>query len=386
MCNLNKTGYLTGSFIAHFRVFCYNVGMKRIPPHKFKSGAIRFMGKKNTTFADIAEYTNFSKTTISRYFNNPDSLTLENQEKIRDALVKLDYKKNNISRILANGQTEFVGILIPDLRNSYYSEILREILKSYATYGYKFLVFNGNDEKEVERQYLNELMSYKIEGLLVMSHTLSSQELAALNIPIVSIEREDEFISSVNCDNYMGAVQAVSLLASHSCDVFIHINTPTAKTRPSYQRINGFRDFCEEHQLLYQIMIHDNSVGTNEQKNDLQNILNQVETKFPEKRKGLFFSNDHDANEFLKLLIRKYKTLPPDYRIVGYDGAPISENAVYSISTVGQQIEEIVAETMRLLALQIDERKKRKPLPLSLVHKIITPVLYRRETTELEAD
>ena len=44
------------------------------------------MSKKQVTFADIAEYTNFSKTTISRYFNHPDSLTLENQEKISQAL------------------------------------------------------------------------------------------------------------------------------------------------------------------------------------------------------------------------------------------------------------------------------------------------------------
>ena len=43
------------------------------------------MAKKQVTFADIAEYTHFSKTTISRYFNHPDSLTLENQEKISQA-------------------------------------------------------------------------------------------------------------------------------------------------------------------------------------------------------------------------------------------------------------------------------------------------------------
>ena len=49
------------------------------------------MGKKKVTFADIAKYTNFSKTTISRYFNNPDSLTLENQEKIAKALDCLLY-------------------------------------------------------------------------------------------------------------------------------------------------------------------------------------------------------------------------------------------------------------------------------------------------------
>ena len=47
------------------------------------------MGKKQVTFADIAEYTHFSKTTISRYFNHPDSLTLENQEKISRALDEL---------------------------------------------------------------------------------------------------------------------------------------------------------------------------------------------------------------------------------------------------------------------------------------------------------
>ena len=53
------------------------------------------MAKKKVTFADIAAYTNFSKTTISRYFNNPDSLTLENQEKIAAALEELGYQKTN---------------------------------------------------------------------------------------------------------------------------------------------------------------------------------------------------------------------------------------------------------------------------------------------------
>ena len=54
------------------------------------------MGKKKVTFADIAKYTNFSKTTISRYFNSPDSLTLENQEKIAKALDDLGYQENKL--------------------------------------------------------------------------------------------------------------------------------------------------------------------------------------------------------------------------------------------------------------------------------------------------
>ena len=59
------------------------------------------MKQKKVTFADIAAYTGFSKTTISRYFNNPDSLTLENQEKITHALDVLGYQENKLAKVLA---------------------------------------------------------------------------------------------------------------------------------------------------------------------------------------------------------------------------------------------------------------------------------------------
>ena len=65
------------------------------------------MSKKQVTFADIAAYTHFSKTTISRYFNHPDSLTLENQEKISQALDTLGYKKINLRKFW---QTEKVNL------------------------------------------------------------------------------------------------------------------------------------------------------------------------------------------------------------------------------------------------------------------------------------
>ena len=183
--------------------------------------------KKNVTFNDIAQYTHFSKTTISRYFNNPDSLTPENQQIISDALDKLNYKENKVAKILANGQTEFVGVLIPSLSMNYYSEMLNQILASYKKYGYKFLVFAGNGHDETERRYIQELMSYKIEGLIVLSHTLSSRELSDLQIPVVTIEREDQFVCSVNTDNYLGAHEATSLLIHNHCDVLIHLNSPT---------------------------------------------------------------------------------------------------------------------------------------------------------------
>ena len=77
------------------------------------------MSKKNVTFADIAKYTGFSKTTISRYFSNPDSITLENQDKIAHALKTLNYKENKLARVMANGKTEIIGVIIPNLYMHY---------------------------------------------------------------------------------------------------------------------------------------------------------------------------------------------------------------------------------------------------------------------------
>ncbi len=167
--------------------------------------------KKKVTFDDIAKYTHFSKTTISRYFNHPDSLTLENQKIISDALEKLNYQENKVARILASGKTEFIGLLIPDLYHHYYAEVLNQILSTYETFGYKFLVFTGNANEEIERRYIQELLAYQIEGMIILSHTIPSRELAQLPIPIVTIEREDQFVSSINTDNYMGGYQAASL-------------------------------------------------------------------------------------------------------------------------------------------------------------------------------
>lgn len=339
--------------------------------------------QKNVTFDDIAKYTGFSKTTVSRYFNNPDSLTLKNQEIISRALADLNYKENKVARILANGKTEFIGIIIPNLMNHYYSEMLNQILLTYEQFGYKFLVFIGNEDEASERKYIQELLAYNIEGLIVLSFTIPSKELAALQIPIVTIEREDQHVCSINTDNYMGGVQATSLLAKHNCDILIHINSPTAPEIPAYGRIKGFLDVCEEkhlnHRIIYKVLGNSYEL----MRKNLNEILEDLEITYSGQKKGIFISSDTHANVFLNLLIQKYGTLPEDYLIVGFDNSPISREAAIPISTVGQQIDKIAFEAVNLLVEQMNERKKRKPVLLKEpIHKVITPILIRRDTTE----
>lgn len=386
----HKTGYVTDYLLSRFPFFDI---LKMILPAAnptapaemiySKRGYTGMTQKKNVTFDDIAKYTNFSKTTISRYFNNPDSLTLKNQEIIAQALVDLDYKENKVARILANGKTEFIGIIIPNLLLHYYSEMLNQILSTYEKFGYKFLVFAGNDQEETERQYIQELLAYKIEGLIILSHTVPSDELAGLPIPIVAIEREDKHICSVNTDNYDGGQQAAGLLHKHNCDVYLHINSPSSPDVPAYGRVQGFLDYCKEHHLNHKLILQEMGSTHESIQMHLTEALEDITENYSGLKKGIFISNDTQANVLLNLLYRKYGRLPEDFLLTGFDNSPISREAVIPISTVGQQINKLAYEAVSLLVEQMNERKKRKPAPLKEpVHKIIPVVLYERETTK----
>ncbi len=94
-------------------------------------------------------------------------------------------------------------------------------------------------------------------------------------------------------------------------------------------------------------------------------------------------STDTHANSILNIIFREYGALSDEYRIIGFDDSPIAAQAILPISTIGQQIDKIAYEAMELLVAQMNERKKRRPEPQTeLIHKKITPILIRRETTQ----
>lgn len=335
--------------------------------------------KKNVTFSDIAKYTNFSKTTISRYFNSPESLTEDSIKKIEKALVELNYTENKVARSLANGRTEIIGIIIPNLFLHYYSQVLNYLIQTYSKYNYKFIVFLGDSNPDEELKYINELMSYKIEGLIMLSHSVSSLTLKELNIPIVAIEREDEFISSVNSDNYGGSVKATDLLIKNNCDILIHINSDVNKNIPSYKRIEAFKETCEKNNKNYKFYFSDIGNSFDESYNKLYEIYNDIEKKYPNEKKGIFLSNDTHANIFLNILIKNKKSIPNEYELIGFDNSPISREAIMSITTVGQNIEKISDYAMKSILRQINSKKNNKSFLME--HNIVDTDLIIRETT-----
>ncbi len=136
-------------------------------------------------------------------------------------------------------------------------------------------------------------MSYQIEGLIVLSHTLSSEKLASYQIPVIAIEREAEHICSVTTDNYMGALQAASLLIRDHCDVLIHINADVSKIIPAYNRIRAFEDICKEHHVPYELNLNVCGDSYQELFSQMKIIFADIDEKYPGQKKGVLSCERH---------------------------------------------------------------------------------------------
>ncbi|MBR4446541.1 MAG: LacI family DNA-binding transcriptional regulator [Solobacterium sp.] len=338
---------------------------------------------KKITFADIAKKTGYSKATISRYFNHASALSAETQAVIEQAIQELGYRENKLARVLANGRTEIIGVVVPSLYMHYYADLLEKILLAGEEHGYKFIVFSSQEDRETEHTYLSELMAYKVEGLIMVSHVTPSVELAKLGIPVVTIEREDKYVNSVNANNYQGGLAASQHLAETGCEVLIHINGDLSTASPAFGRIRGFRETVQKTGLASREYLQRLGNTYEEIRDGMSAILKDMEERFPHKCKGIFVSNDTAAGILLNLIVQKYGCFPDEFKLVGFDDSPISREAIVPFTTIRQDTRLIAEDAMEMLIRRIEERKEHVPeISKTLVHHVIDTELIIRDTTK----
>lgn len=331
------------------------------------------MPDNKVTFSDIAKYTGFSKTTISRYFNNPDSVSFENQIKIEQALKKFNYKKNKIAKILASGQSECIGLIVPNLSHEYYSSILNQLLSAKQNNDYKFIVFSSQNDIETERKYLQELLEYKVDGLILLSPLIHSKELSTLNIPIVGIERENQYIHSVLSDNYFGANTATQQLIKNNCDILFFIGEDLSVTEPLHKRLEGFCDTCEKYKKTNHLYIHPSVDSYAKLYPYISEIYNILEKDFSSEKLGIFLGNETQSRIFLDITFRKYGTLPNRYHIIGYDYSPLSREVMIPISTISLKADVMAQTAMNILISKINANKNsQQNLSKEFIHAVIS--------------
>lgn len=287
---------------------------------------------------DIADRSGVSLTTVSRYFNHPELLSQETQDKIKSAINELNYQQDNLARILVTGESNLVGVIFPHLHLSFYTELLNQLVEYGKEKGYNLIVYTSNNSAEEEMQLIQNLISYRIKGLILLSHLLSAQDIENLPVPVISIERAGGNFKQINNDNFTGGKLAANLLMQNGCKVFIHINNDFRENWPSFKRILGFE--YEVRNLCYERFIEKDFSDTYMPKaaESMEKLVQHIISKYPEQKIGVFCSNDDIASLFEKQCIKMGIDIPNKVELIGYDNSPISNYAIYPITSIDQNI------------------------------------------------
>ncbi|WP_313466816.1 LacI family DNA-binding transcriptional regulator [Carnobacterium sp.] len=287
---------------------------------------------------EIAEKSGVSLTTVSRYFNKPDLLSKKTKEKIQNAIQELNYNQDNVARILATGKSNLVGIIFPQLHLSFYTELLNQLIKYGGEKDYSFIVYTSRDTKEEELSMIDMLKSYRVKSIILLSHILSPKDIEELDVPIISIERTGGNYCQINSDNYTGGKLAAEKLIKDGCEALIHINNGYYENWPSFKRIIGF-EFSVKNMPNETIISEDLTDPYSEiASNAMSSIVDTLLKKYPDKKLGIFCSNDDIANMLQRDFIRKGIKMPEDAEIIGYDNSPVSDHAIYPITSIDQNI------------------------------------------------
>lgn len=174
------------------------------------------------TIYDVAKRANVSPATVSNAFNKPHLIKPDTHARILQAARELDYRPNLFAKALAGGQTQMVGLLVPDIRYPYTATLARGIEDVLTAEGYMAIITSTDGRPEKEQTLLRQLLQRGVDGFILTPaqfgladetlHLL--QRLVARDIPVVVAGEEvpDERIGYVAFRSQAGTRAAVDYL------------------------------------------------------------------------------------------------------------------------------------------------------------------------------
>jgi LacI family kdg operon repressor len=205
------------------------------------------------TIADVAEKAGVSKATVSRFLNRRDELlTPEIATRVETAIAALGFAPNPMAQALKRGRSRLIGLVVADVTNPFSVAVLRGAEKACQQAGYLLMLFNLGDDGERERDAIQALASYQVEGLIL--NTLGRDEGAAAAVarqgrPVVLVDRRHGNMQAdfVSLDN-AGAVRlAAGHLVESGWDDLLFVSEPWSDVSSRQEREAAFRAFVAEH-------------------------------------------------------------------------------------------------------------------------------------------
>ena len=177
--------------------------------------------RRHVTIRDVAKAAGASVATISAMLNNSDYVSAEMRARIAGAIEELGYRPNDLARGLRLQKTHSIAIVVPDLSNNFYIELVRGAKDYAASANYTVLIGDSRENWEEERNYLDSFHRRRVDGVLrVPSIGAPGGKLKSVlgNLPVVYADRyplsRDPYVGRVGVDNTKAADSATRYLLS----------------------------------------------------------------------------------------------------------------------------------------------------------------------------
>jgi LacI family transcriptional regulator len=202
--------------------------------------------KRHVTIREVAKAAGASVSTISAALNNSDYVSARMRSRIDEAIKTLRYSPNDLARSLRLQKTHTIAIVVPDLSNNFYIELVRGAKDYSASANYTVLIGDSRESCEEERNYLDSFDRRRVDGIVRVPPINSEAAKGRMflgNLPVVYADRHplehDPYVGRVGVDNNRAAESATRYLLSLG-HRDIGIITGDASSGTSLERLQGF--------------------------------------------------------------------------------------------------------------------------------------------------
>jgi LacI family transcriptional regulator len=321
---------------------------------------------------DIAEITGFSITTVSRVLNGKGEkyrISKATQEKIKSVAEEMDYVPNEFARNLRIGKSKTIALIVPSLKNPFFSEIASVVNTEVRKYGYITLIGDSDDQIENEKTELSHLTSRSLDGMIVVpcgdewDHLVKVQESG---LPLICIDRyfEDYSLSYVSSDNYEGAYSATKYLIEQGHTDIACIQG-VRHSMPNIQRVKGFTDAMKDAKIDAYTVTGD---AFSEQNGYLETKLLLSRGKRPS---AIFAFSNMIAMGCLKAIKEENVRIPETISLITFDDNPYLNYIDPPLTCISQPVEDICKIAVKILFSHIlDDDKTPKHVLLKCTLKV----------------
>ncbi|MBN1466131.1 LacI family DNA-binding transcriptional regulator [candidate division KSB1 bacterium] len=326
------------------------------------------------TLKDVAFLAQVHPSTVSRVLRCSENLPIsaETRQRIMAAAIELDYHPDQRARALRLGKSNTIGLIIPDISNPFFADIAQSIEQECHKAGYMLMVCVSNEDQEKEINFVNNLTSRGIDGLIIAPVQDSYAHLVRLkkkNYPFVLIDRcfEEFETNAVISDNEASAFDAMEHLVKlgHRRIAFLS-GRPTIYT--IRKRLAGYLHAVNVYDLDRTPELISNGGFTFEQGyKECLKILS-----LPEPPSALLVSGNQITFGALRAIVETGLKIPEDISLIGFTDSIVTPFLVSPLTAITHPLRDMGARAFALL-LQHMNAKERLPFSRIVVETKMLP-------------